>query len=383
MKIRYNHKKSKMLHVDSLLLIISFNLRVTIITSIMLAAVSCQNNKTVETMSVAPLSTGMQTTVAYAEEISRTLQLNGRVVPDEARQASVYALVSGRIGQVNVELGDYVHKGQTLAILKSAEIAGVNNELSLAKQNLEVARKNRETYKELYESNLVSEREFIVARAEYEKALSELQKAENVSAITGGENSTYTLISPISGYIIAKNITSNSEVRADMAEPLFAIADLSEVWVLADVFEVDIENIAVGQTVEVQTLSRTKKTYTGKIDKVYNVLDPETRTMKARVSLANPRNELKAGMFVSVKITCWDVLQSTPTTAIVVPSEALIFDDNQTFVIVLNHNKQPEIRLVKEIFRTGNKCYVEGIADGETVVTSEQIFLFEALQSAF
>ncbi|MDR1757996.1 MAG: efflux RND transporter periplasmic adaptor subunit [Bacteroidales bacterium] len=349
----------------------------------MLAAVSCQNNKTVEMMSVVPLSTGMQTTAAYAEEISRTLQLNGRVVPDEARQASVYALVSGRIGQVNVELGDYVHKGQTLAILKSAEIAGVNNELSLAKQNLEVARKNRETYKELYESNLVSEREFIVARAEYEKALSELQKAENVSAITGGENSTYTLISPISGYIIAKNITSNSEVRADMAEPLFSIADLSEVWVLADVFEVDIENIAVGQTVEVQTLSRTKKTYTGKIDKVYNVLDPETRTMKARVSLANPRNELKAGMFVSVKITCCDVLQSTPTTAIVVPSEALIFDDNQTFVIVLNHNKQPEIRLVKEIFRTGNKCYVEGIADGEIVVTSEQIFLFEALQSAF
>ncbi|MDR0828987.1 MAG: efflux RND transporter periplasmic adaptor subunit, partial [Prevotellaceae bacterium] len=281
------------------------NIIILITAAIIFAGVSCKNGATNnETQSGIndSILLSLPKTVVHSEEINLPLKLNGRIVPDDAKQASVYALVSGRIGQVNVELGDYVRKGQTLAILKSAEVAGVNNELALAKQNLEIARKNRDTYKELYESNLVAEREFITVKAEYEKALSELQKAESVAAITGGENSAYTLVSPIGGYIIAKNITNNSEVRADMAEPLFSIADLSVVWILADVFEVDIDRIVLGQTVEVQTLSNIEKNYAGKIDKIYNVLDPDTRTMKVRVSLANPNNELKAGMFASVKV---------------------------------------------------------------------------------
>jgi cobalt-zinc-cadmium efflux system membrane fusion protein len=343
----------------------------------MLACVSCGKKHSANVSANVindSILNSLPKTAVHSEEISRELKLNGRIVPDEAKQASVYALVSGRIGQVNVELGDYVSKGQTLAVLKSAEVAGVNNELALARSNLEIARKNRDTYKELYESNLTSEREFVTARAEYEKALSELQKAENVSAITGGENSTYTLVSPLNGYIIAKNITSNSEVRNDMAEPLFSIADLSVVWILADVFEVDIDRIRLGQSVSVCALSNPDRVYMGKIDKIYNVLDPETRTMKARVSLANPNSELKAGMFVSVKVNV-----KSSMTAVAVPSAALIFDDNKMYAIVIGSNSKPEIRPVREIFRNGDKCYVEGVEDGETVITGGQVFLFEAL----
>ncbi|MDR0873647.1 MAG: efflux RND transporter periplasmic adaptor subunit [Prevotellaceae bacterium] len=351
--------------------------KIIFFAAVTMIIVGCKHNGTSSETANAindSILQALQKTVVHSEEINLPLKLNGKIVPDDARQASVYALVSGRIGQVNVELGDYVRKGQTLAILKSAEVAGVNNELALAKQNLEIARKNHDTYKELYESNLVAEREFITAKAEYEKALSELQKAESVAAITGGENSSYTLVSPISGYIIAKNITGNSEVRADMAEPLFSIADLSVVWILADVFEVDINRIQLGQSVAVQTLSNYDRIYEGKIDKIYNVLDPETRTMKARVSLANPHNELKAGMFVSVKVRAND-----RKSAVVIPSSALIFDDNKLYVIVLNKNSQPEIRPINEIFRSGEKCYVEGVEDGETVIAGGQVFLFEAL----
>ncbi|MDR1023318.1 MAG: efflux RND transporter periplasmic adaptor subunit [Prevotellaceae bacterium] len=313
--------------------------------------------------------------VAHSEEISYELKLNGRIVPDEARQASVYALVSGRSEQVSVELGDYVHKDQTLAVLKSVEVAGVSNELALAKSNLDIARKNRETYKELYESYLVSEREYTTACAEYEKALSELQKAENVAAITGGENSLYVLAAPISGYVFAKNIANNSEVRADMADPLFSIADLSVVWILADVFEVDIARVRLGQAVSVHTLSNPDKIYEGKIDRIYNVLHPETRTVKARVSLANSGNSLMPGMFVSVKV---DI--RSEQSAVAVPSKSLVFDSNRVYVVVMNRDSSPEIRPVKEILRNGDKCYVEGVADNETVITGSQVFLFEALK---
>jgi cobalt-zinc-cadmium efflux system membrane fusion protein len=367
---------------DNILLTVFVTVRIAVIAAgIMLVSVSCSRNAANSEMQNVLNDSILQSlpkTAAHLEEINRELKLNGRIVPDEAKQASVYALVSGRIGQVNVELGDYVRKGQTLAVLKSVEVASVNNELALAKQNLEITRKNLDSYKELYESNLVAEREYITANAEYEKALSELRKAENVSTITGGENSAYTLVSPISGYIIAKNITGNSEVRADMAEPLFSIADLSVVWILADVFEVDINRIELGQSVGVQTLSNPDRIYEGKIDKIYSVLDPETRTMKARVSLANPHNELKAGMFVSVKVNCRGIVGNAQR-AVSVPSAALIFDDNKQYMIVLNKSSQPEIRPVKEIFRSGDKCYVDGVEDGETIISGGQVFLFEAL----
>lgn len=321
------------------------------------------------------LLNSLPSALAVEEEIKEELRLNGRIVPDEARQASVYALVSGRISQVDVELGDYVRKGQTLAILKSAEVAGVNNELLAARSNLEIARKSMESYKELYDSKLVPEREYIAAKAEYQKAMSELEKAEQVASITGGENSSYILKSPLNGYVIAKNITNNSEVRDDMAEPLFLIADLSEVWVLADVFEVDIRHIRLGQTVLLHTLSDTEKKYEAKIDKIYNVLDTETRTMKIRASLRNARNEVMPGMFVSVKVDINDKHR-----AIAIPNDAIVLDDSKKYVVVKKEDK-PEIRPVKEIRRIGDKCYVEGIAAGESVFTGSQVFLFEALSA--
>jgi cobalt-zinc-cadmium efflux system membrane fusion protein len=342
-----------------------------------LTVASCRNSKTESaerTVNDSVLAS-LPRTAVHTEEVSRELKLNGRIVPDEAHQSSVYALVSGRIGRISVELGDRVRKGQTLAVLKSAEVADVNNELTLARSNLEIANKNCDTYRELYESNLVSERDYIAARVEYEKALSELQKAENVSAITGGENSLYKLVSPLDGYIVAKHITGNSEVRADMADPLFSIADLSVVWILVDVFEVDIAHIGLEQAVSVHTMSNPDVIYEGKIDKIYNVLDPETRTMKARVSLVNSGNSLMPGMFVSVKVDIKNGLQAVAT-----PSKSLVFDNNMTYVIVMNGNKSPEIRPVKIILRSGDKCYVEGLADGETVITGSQIFLFEALK---
>lgn len=313
--------------------------------------------------------------VATYEEIREDLKLNGKIVPDEAKQASVYALVSGRISEVNVELGDYVRKGQSLAVLKSAEVAGVNNELALAESNLEIARKNMDSYKELYESNLVAEREYISAKAEYKKALSELEKAQNVASITGGKNSLYTLTSPLNGYIIAKNITNNSEVRSDMAEPIFSIADLSSVWILADVYEADIKDVKLGQTIKAHTLANTDKIYEGRIDKIYNVLDPESRTMKVRASLDNTNKDLMPGMFVSVRV---DV--NAGRKAVAIPNAAIILEGSDKYVIVLK-NHQPEIKKVAELLRAGETCYVTGIEANDVVITDSQVFIFEALNN--
>jgi cobalt-zinc-cadmium efflux system membrane fusion protein len=345
-------------------------------------AVSCGSDIPDSTPAPSPLNdsiiASLPKTVVHSREISRELRLNGRIVPDETRQANVYALVSGRAGQIGVELGDRVRKNQTLAVLKSAEVAAVSSELATAGSNLEIARKNREVYGELYGSGLASVREHASAVAEYEKALSELRKAEDVAAITGGENSFCRLVSPIDGYICAKNITGNSEVRSDMADPLFSIADLSVVWIIVDVYEADIASVRNGQAASVHTLSNPDRIYESKIDRIYSVLDPETRTMKARISLANSDGSLMPGMFASVKLKI-----NESRTAVAVPSKSLVFENGRMYVIVMNGDGCPEIRPVREILRSDETSYLEGIADGETVITGSQIFLFEILNFEF
>lgn len=355
-----------------------FNYKILFIGILILTASACgkkqsDDNRDEHTINDSILST-LPKTKAVKEEIRDEIRLNGRIVPDEAKQADVFALVSGRISNMKVESGDYVKKGMPLAVLHSTEVATIGNELEAAKANVAIARKNVETSKELFECGLATEREYATADAEYQKAISELETAKQIASITGGIQSAYTLIAPISGYIIAKNIHNNSEVRQDMAEPLFSIADLSTVWALADVYEVDIPSIRSGQTVRINTLADPNTIYTGKIDKIYSILDPETRTMKIRVSLDNKDKTLLPGMFVSINVNVNENRQSTA-----IPSSAVILDGNSKYVIVLKENDQPEIREIQEISRSGNRSYITGVQPEETVITGSHVFLYEAL----
>src|SRR6185295_2197298 len=154
----------------------------------------------------------VRTAPATLENVTETIKLNGKIQANEDHQAKVYALVSGKIKSVNVALGDKVQKGQLLAVLQSMEVAGVSNDLSLAESNVAMTKKNLESTKDLYQGNLATEREYMNAQVDYNKALSELNRARQVSAITGGKNASYELKAPLTGYVIERNITGNSEV---------------------------------------------------------------------------------------------------------------------------------------------------------------------------
>src|SRR5450432_759371 len=182
-----------------------------------------------------------QTALVKMDDVDELVKLNGKIIPNESKQAKVYALVSGKIKSLSVELGDNVKQGQTLAILQSTEVAGVTNDLSLAQSNVDITKKNLESTEELYKSNLATERDLTSAKLEYNKASSELKRATQVSSITGGNDATYVLKAPISGIVIEKTITNNSEVRQDNSASLFTVADLSNVWVIASVYESDIK----------------------------------------------------------------------------------------------------------------------------------------------
>lgn len=319
----------------------------------------------------------LQTSPAVAEDVAEVIKLNGKIQPNDALQAKVYALVSGKIKSVNAELGDYVKKGQQLAIIQSTEVAGTSNDLSLAQSDVALTKKSLETTQDLYDGKLATEQDLINAKVAYNKAVSELNRARQVSAITGGKSSAYILTAPLSGYIIEKNITSNSEVRNDNNTDLFAIADLSKVWVIANVYEADMNNIALGDEVKVNTLADPQKDYSGKIDKIYNVLDPGTRTMKVRISMNNPKGGLKPEMFATVTVSG----KPSANKVLTIPSQAIVLDNSNNYVVVKDSTDKLKIKQIEIIKRVDPKAFVTGVNPGEQVVTNSQVFLYQALNT--
>ncbi|MGZ3853712.1 MAG: efflux RND transporter periplasmic adaptor subunit [Flavisolibacter sp.] len=352
----------------------SFALFMVVIISFL---ISCNSHEKEEAATTPVISDSLirtlQTAPVVPKDESNIVKLNGKIQPDESRLVKVYALVSGKIQKVNVELGDFVHKGQTLAILKSTEVAGTSNDLVLAESNVAMTKKALETTKDLYDGKLATEQDFINAKLAYNNALAQLNKAKQVASITGGQNSSYVITAPITGYVIEKTITNNSAVRSDNSADLFAIADLSRVWVMANVYEADINNIHLGDSVRVNTLASPEKNYIGKVDKIYNVLDPATRTMQVRISMDNATGELKPEMFATVTLSA-----KSSGKLLSIPSHAIVMDDSRNFVIVKKGNKLDvkEINLVK---RLEDEAYILGLSEGDSVVTSSQVFLYQAL----
>lgn len=342
----------------------------------MAAAVACNRPQAATSKENNPLDSiikNVTTAPVTVESEAESIKLNGKIQANEDHQSKVYALASGKIKSVNVALGDKVQKGQTMAVLQSMEVATSSNDLALAEANVTITKKNMESTKDLYDGNLATERDYLSAKVEYNKALSELNKAKQVLAITGGKNAVYELKAPLTGYVIERNITANSEVRQDNNNPLFTVADLSNVWVIANVYESDINRIHTGDQVTVTTLANPNAPYTGTIDKIYNVLDPATRTMKVRISMPNPNNELMPEMFVTVKVN------GKPTSGMLsIPSQAIVLDNSKNYVVVKDtaglHIK--EIQLIK---RVDSKAFVQGLKEGDQVVTNSQVFIYQAL----
>jgi membrane fusion protein, heavy metal efflux system len=318
----------------------------------------------------------VQTAPVVLEKACESFKLNGKIQANEDHEAKVYALASGKIKSVNVALGDKVKQGQTLAVLQSMEVAGSSNDLSLAEANVAMTKKNLESTKDLYEGNLATSREYTTAQVDYNKALSELNRAKQVLAITGGKNAVYELKAPLSGYVIERNITGNSEVRQDNNNALFTLADLSTVWAIANVYEADISRIHLGDTVRVSTLANPNTPLLGTIDKIYNVLDPANRTMKVRISMPNPNNELMPEMFVTVK-----VFGKSTSNMLTIPSQAIVLDNSRNYVIVKDA-KGLHIKEVQLINRVDDKAYIQGLNEGEQVVINSQVFIYQALSGS-
>lgn len=361
----------------------NFTVNPLVIAAILMTAIACSNhNKSETTDGPFVVSDTMMRQLEFAEAhietVKSQLPLVGKIIADENKLVEIFPLVGGYVKDVSVELGDYVQKGQVLSIIRSGEVADFERQMIDAKNDLIVSQNGLRVAQELYSSKLVSEKEVLAARNEVIKNQAEIERLEQVFSIYGIDNKAeYSVKAPISGFVIDKKITRDMQLRSDKSDNIFTIAEISDVWVSANVYETDISKIRPGMNAEIKTLSYPDTLFLGKVDKIYNFLDPQTRTMKVRIRLPNAKYLLKPEMNASITLKYEEGYQN-----LAVPSNALIFDKNKSFVIVFHSANNLETREVEVNKQTGETTYLRGgLVPGEKVVSKNQLMLYNALNN--
>lgn len=311
--------------------------------------------------------------------IGDQLKLSGEIGYDENSVVKVFPNSSGQVLKVAVSFGDYVHKGQTLAIIKSADVAGNYSDLASAESDVKIAKRQYDNAKSLYESGISSQREYEEAKENFDKATSVANKIKSMIRINGGGHTnaggTYTIVAPANGYIVEKKIADGAFIRSDMADNLFTISELKNVWVWANVYETDIAKVKQGYLAQVTTLAYPDEVFIGTVDKVNDLIDPANKSLRVRITLHNDSLLLKPEMFANVVI-----VNKEAKTAMAIPSSAVVTDNGKNFAVVYNSNFDVKVKPIQVLKVEGNTTYIaDGLEPGEKLISQNQLLVYDAI----
>ena len=306
---------------------------------------------------------GMRTAPVVRAEIRRAMRTVGRVTTDERRVKHIHTKFEAYIEELDVDfVGKLVRSGQVLASVYSPELVATQQEYLLAWR----------AQQRLAQSALpgVSRGGVDLLEAARQRLLlwdirtSDIQRLER----TGEVRRTLQVVSPVSGYVVRK--TALQGMRVTPADSLFEIADLSHLWVLADVYEADLPSVRVGTPAEVTLSYRPDRSWRGAVTWVAPTVDPQTRTIKVRVEVDNTGEDLKPEMFADVE------LEVGQGEGFVIPESAVLHSGRQQLVFVDLGNGRLEPRDVKLGSKSDQGVEVlRGVSEGESVVTAANFLL--------
>lgn len=305
-----------------------------------------------------------------SREFPATVQAN------ENALAEVTTLIRGRVVKVHVDVGQDVKKGAVLATLHSVDLGIAEGEYLKATARLYEADLAYKRGKELNQQMVISRAELLRREAAMRTARAEARETENRLALLGVPQeeikrlnreqtikANVPLRAPFDGRVIMRNITSGEVVETH--QKFFTVADLSDMWVVANVPEKDVQFIRRDQKVDVVIAAYPHAIFTGTITYIGDVLDPATRTMRLRVTVPNPERLLKPEMFAIVRV---HAAASAETLSL--PVSAVQEGPNGTIVFVQRETGAFEARIVKLGDEQGNLVQVlNGVRVGELVVT--------------
>jgi cobalt-zinc-cadmium efflux system membrane fusion protein len=261
--------------------------------------------------------------VAVAEVFNAASELNvtGVVSPDVSRNVPVISLASGRVVEVLAKLGDTVTKGQLLMRVQSTDISGAFSDYRQALADEKLSRAQLARAKTLLDAGAMAQKDFEVAVDADEKAKVTVETtAEHLRVLGADKDHPGAIIdvyAPVSGVITDQQVTNSSGVQSLSSTNPFTISDLSAVWIVCDVYENDLKNVRIGETADVRLNAYPDRQLKGRISNIGPILDPNIRTAKVRIEIANP-GMMRVGMFATATFHGTDKVMhaAVPATAI-------------------------------------------------------------------
>jgi cobalt-zinc-cadmium efflux system membrane fusion protein len=316
---------------------------------------------------------------------------SGRVTFDDLKVAHVTSPVTGRVIQIEAQPGQRVKKGDPLVVIDSPDVGSAFSDLEKADADFIASEKDFKRQRELFDIHAGSQRDLEAAQGSYSKAKAELERARKKAQLfrAGGASAgsqSYTLRAPIGGEVIARNVNPGTEVQGQYSGgnvvELFTIGELDTVWVMADLFEMDLGRVKQGTACLVKVVAYPGRVFKGVADWVSDALDPASRTAKVRCKLDNQDRALKPEMYATA------ALAVDQHKALALPRSAILHVGEQTMAFV-ELGKSPDGRVrferrpvsVDEELGGDYLPVVRGISAGERVVTSGAILLSGMLSS--
>ncbi|HEX3775811.1 MAG TPA: efflux RND transporter periplasmic adaptor subunit [Polyangiaceae bacterium] len=293
---------------------------------------------------------------------------------DESKAARIGVPLAGRVTQVNVELGQLVTKGMPLFAVASPDLAALQVEQSKAKVDLEAAQGVLDRTKAIVDARALPEKEAVAAAQQLKQSELSLNVAQSklssLDVTTRSENE-FVVHAPRAGRVVEKNVLPGQELQPGGDAALMLIADLSTVWVVADLFESDSDGVLPGVPARVTITSLPGVVIDGKVDMVSAVVDPDRHTVPVRVVLDNSDGRLKPNTYAKMQFQA-----NTPPGSVEVAASALVSDGAKQYAYVKNAQGRFVKRdVVAGAVRDGRVVVFKGIAPGETVVSKGAILL--------
>jgi membrane fusion protein, heavy metal efflux system len=323
-----------------------------------------------------------KTAKAETRALPTELTANGTVTPDVTRTIHVTSLGGGRVVDLKVKLGDFVKRGQTLLVISSPELAAAMADYQKAVADEVLSRKALERSQMLYDRGAIAAKDLETAQDLEDKAKVDVSTAEQHVRVLGADpahpSPLIDLRAPVSGTIVEQNVAGFEGVKSlDNTPNLFTIADLSQVWVVCDVFENDLGDVHLGDSGEIRLNAFGDRVFRGTVVDISRVLDPNTRSAKVRIVLPNGDGALRPGMFAVAKFR-----SRKRTDRVLVPATAImrLHDKDWVFRKESGGDFRRVVVQADGLAPDGMQEIREGVKPGEEVVANALEFSTEVAE---
>jgi len=336
----------------------------------------------------ASAAPGAGVTIVSPEYRTRasTLETTGKVQFNEDALVRVHAPATGRVVDVFARTGDVVEPGARLLLLDSPDLGSAKSDYAKAVADVERTTAALRLARELFEVKAIAQKEIREAENDDKKALAERERAasrlrtlgvagERLPDVARRADATTTIVvtAPRSGVVVERNASPGQVVaygQSDTPLNLFVIADLSTMWIVADVYEPDVPRMRLGEPVLVTPPCCPGERYEGRVINIADAVDKDTRTLKVRAAVPNRGRALKAEMFVKV------VIGTGSTRVLALPQSAIHREGGETFVLVERGKDEYERRPVRlGAERDGAVEVLDGVTPADRVVSAGGILL--------